>query len=114
MRSIARAFALFVALIGCAARCSVLVDADVSELRCSQEGMIGAPACDPGQLCSSGRCHACIALDVCGDGIDNDCDGRVDDGCRGEMSGGAGGQGPTATGGRGGATAGTGTDTDSS
>lgn len=114
MRRIARALLLFVVLVAGAAHCSVLVDADISGLRCSQEGMIGAPACDPGQLCSAGRCHACIEFDVCDDGIDNDCDGRVDPRCHGEMSGGAGGQSSSAAAGEGGATAGTGSDADSS
>ena len=47
--------------------------------------------CAAGDLCVSGVCtHSgmtCTAHpEVCGDGIDNDCDGVVDDGC-GHMTG---------------------------
>jgi hypothetical protein len=112
MSRFVRALPLLAALVVCVAHCSVLVDDEVSQLRCSQEGLIGAPACDPGQICSSGRCHPCVQLEVCDDGIDNDCDGHIDQHCRGEMSGGAGGQRAAPDGGAGGASAGASSDRD--
>jgi hypothetical protein len=84
---------LVAALLSSLVHCSLLVEDEPSELRCSQEGLIGAPACDTGQLCVNGRCHACIEFEICSDGVDNDCNGEIDDRCRPESNGGAGGEG---------------------
>lgn len=83
---------MLAALLACATHCSLLVANDLSQLRCSQDGAIGLPACDPGQICAEFRCRSCVALEICGDGIDNDCNGQRDDGCSGEGVG-AGGMG---------------------
>jgi hypothetical protein len=61
--------------------CSLLVDGDIDEVKCSAEGSIGAPACDVGEICAEGRCRDCLSTDVCGDLIDNDCSGQVDQDC---------------------------------
>ncbi len=62
--------------------CQVLVDANLDEVACEQEGVIGPPACASGQACQGGICVDCASNEVCGDGVDNDCNGAVDDGCR--------------------------------
>ena len=72
------------ALLLAVAGCSLLVDDNVDEVRCRDEGVIGPPACDVGEVCASGRCRTCIATDVCGDGVDNDCTGLADEGCPAE------------------------------
>lgn len=108
MRRVCRALLLFAALLTSVAHCSVLVDDELSSLRCVQEGSLGQPACDPGELCAAGHCRACVAVDVCQDGVDNDCNGRIDDRC--VASGGAGGDG---AGGNDGATGAAGSEPDS-
>jgi hypothetical protein len=48
-----------------------------------------APSCDDTNLCTADSCepatgckHVALSpVEVCGDGLDNDCDGRVDEGC---------------------------------
>lgn len=90
----AQASWLFGALGACLLHCSLLVDDELSKVRCSQEGVIGPPACDSGQLCAEGRCQACLAFEVCDDGIDNDCNAGTSDRCPGGAGGeGMGGQG---------------------
>ena len=79
-----------VVLLAVAVGCTLLVDENIDDVRCATEGAIGPPACDVGQICAQGRCHACLATDVCGDSVDNDCTGEVDQGC---ADGGAGGAG---------------------
>jgi len=61
--------------------CTSLVDQDLSQVRCSEEGVVGPPACNEGQLCVEAECKACVDKEVCGDRVDNDCNGRADDGC---------------------------------
>jgi hypothetical protein len=64
-----------------AAGCSLLVDENIDHVPCGSEGAIGPPACDVGEICVQKRCFECIATDVCGDGVDNDCTGTVDQDC---------------------------------
>jgi hypothetical protein len=69
---------------------------DTEGCACSLEGeakacYLGTPgpasACTPGnQSCTSGKWGPCVgagapAEELCGDGIDNDCDGKTDEGC---------------------------------
>jgi hypothetical protein len=78
-----------------AAGCSVIVPSELDDVRCSDEGAIGPPACEPGQVCGAGRCVGCMASEACGDQVDNDCDGVTEDGCSdgGGATGGSGGTG---------------------
>jgi hypothetical protein len=69
--------------------CQLLIDSDLGELSCEQEGVVGPPACRSGELCQDGKCVECQSRERCGDELDNDCDGEVDDAC--PASGGAGG-----------------------
>jgi len=69
------------AAVATASSCSLLVGDDVARVRCSESGRIGPPACDIGEICAGGRCQSCATREVCGDGVDNDCDARVDDAC---------------------------------
>jgi hypothetical protein len=64
--------------------CSLTVSEFDPEVRCSDEGVIGPPACEPGFVCGRARCRACARVEACGDKVDNDCSGTVDDGCGGE------------------------------
>jgi hypothetical protein len=68
-------------LVGAFMGCQVLVSAELDVVRCEQEGTVGAPACPEGESCQGGVCVGCSATDLCGDGIDNDCDGEMDEGC---------------------------------
>jgi Putative metal-binding motif len=61
--------------------CSLWVSAEPGEIGCTAEGKLGPPACDTGFICAWGACVRCAAAEVCGDGVDNDCNGRVDDRC---------------------------------
>jgi hypothetical protein len=74
--------------------CSLVVPAELDEIRCIEPGAIGLPACDPGHVCAQGICQRCAPAEICGDGLDNDCFGGPDDGCAlgGTGGGGAGGQ----------------------
>lgn len=38
--------------------CSVLVGSEPEPLRCSDEGQVGPPACDEGQVCEAGICRS--------------------------------------------------------
>ena len=79
-----------IALCGAVAACSLTVGkADLESVQCSEDQAIGPPACAAGQICLQGRCQRCAAVDLCGDGLDNDCRNGADDGCSG--SGGSGG-----------------------
>ncbi len=42
---------------------------------------MGAPACDPGQRCLDHLCTQCASQELCGNGVDDDCNGRIDDRC---------------------------------
>lgn len=77
-------------------RCSVLISDDLGLVRCTQEGQIGSPSCEAAQICAAGRCRACVEIDVCGDGIDNDCNHLVDDRCPSSAGGNGGVEGVTA------------------
>lgn len=48
---------LVVLLGGLASACSLLIEGEPMPLRCSQEGRVGPPACDPGMICRSGTCQ---------------------------------------------------------
>lgn len=39
------------------AACSLIVGGETEPLRCSQEGHVGAPACDAGWICRAGVCE---------------------------------------------------------
>jgi len=77
------------AIGGAVAACSLTVGkADLESVQCSEDQAIGPPACDNGQICVGGRCQRCAAVDLCGDGLDNDCLNGPDDGCSGSGNGG--------------------------
>lgn len=40
-----------------AAGCSLIVSGEPEPMRCSLEGQVGPPACDPGLKCVSGLCR---------------------------------------------------------
>ncbi len=80
MRGRGRVRALVVLVLSAPA-CSLVVPAQAERVHCSAEGAIGPPACGAGQICATGVCTACIKVDACGDGVDNDCNGTIDDGC---------------------------------
>lgn len=61
--------------------CSLLIDSELERVHCTEENVIGPPACEPGQVCGAGLCTPCASVDACSDGVDNDCDERVDEGC---------------------------------
>lgn len=86
-----RALVCSVALL--TAACSFLVHDELGQVRCEAEGVIGPPACPLGNVCALGRCRECQAVDVCGDGVDNDCSGEIDQGCDGGGAGEAGAPG---------------------
>jgi hypothetical protein len=88
-----------VVAITLAASCSLMIPAELEEIRCTVEGAVGPPVCDPGYVCASGVCTRCAPSEICDDGFDNDCFGGVDNGC---AIGGNGGSGPDAAGGAGG------------
>ena len=67
--------------------CSLTVSEFDPEVRCSDEGAVGPPACEPGFVCGRGRCRACARVEACGDGVDNDCSGDVDEDCGGSEGG---------------------------
>lgn len=70
--------------------CQFVVSNSVEGVACTDEGVIGAPACPRGQVCVSGACQRCTLEDACGDGVDNNCDGEIDEGCD-DAQGGEGG-----------------------
>jgi hypothetical protein len=47
---------LALAAAACAA-CSLLIGAEPEPLRCTEEGRLGPPACDSGQVCRTGVCE---------------------------------------------------------
>lgn len=76
----------FVRLLSCAAlllgaSCQLTVGDELGAVRCELEGVVGAPACAAGYVCMQGACTRCSATEVCGDGLDNDCNGVADDQC---------------------------------
>jgi hypothetical protein len=81
-----------VAALVAGSACSLIAPSDLDRVRCSEEGKIGPPACEVGQICGAGVCTACAATEVCGDRVDNDCNGSADDGCGGSGAGGSSGQ----------------------
>ena len=66
----------------CLGSCSFVVSGELETIYCSEEGAIGAPACEAAQICAAGVCSACLTRDLCGDNIDNDCNEQIDDECR--------------------------------
>lgn len=102
MRRTRRGLLLLLGLSGLMTHCSLLVQSDLTDLRCSPDGAIGLPACDPGQICVAFHCRSCGVSEVCGDGVDNDCNGQRDDRCQGSGQGSAGSNGDSDPGGSGG------------
>lgn len=82
--------------------CSAMIEAELTRVNCSWEGAIGPPACEPGQICRAGVCSGCAPKEVCGDSVDNDCNGAAEDGCDDGGLGGGAGTGGSPTGGGGG------------
>ncbi|MCC6901106.1 MAG: hypothetical protein IT377_19190 [Polyangiaceae bacterium] len=87
------AWGLASVVLGLGVACSSMIEADLAQVSCSREGEIGPPDCPAGHSCRAGACAPCAAQDICGNGIDDDCDRLVDDGCTDGASGGAGGGG---------------------
>ena len=87
MRRVLRA-SVATALLGVAG-CSLWVSSEPEQIGCADEGKLGPPACDDGFLCAHQSCVHCAANEICGDAVDNDCNGKVDDGCS-SVSGGGG------------------------
>ncbi len=50
--------ALGLALAMTLGACSLMLDGESSPLRCTQEGLVGPPACDEGFVCWAGVCRA--------------------------------------------------------
>lgn len=68
-------------LCGLLLQCSMIVSSSLENVRCTEPGQVGPPACEAGWFCGMGRCRPCQSGESCGDRMDNDCNGRVDDGC---------------------------------
>ncbi|HWZ91749.1 MAG TPA: hypothetical protein VNW92_22960 [Polyangiaceae bacterium] len=68
------------ALLGVAG-CSLWVSSEPEQIGCTDEGKLGPPACATGFVCAHQACVRCGAREVCGDDLDNDCNGQIDDGC---------------------------------
>jgi hypothetical protein len=104
-------FPILAALVLWASACGLAIgSADLDAVYCTAEGQRDRPTCNDGQICLQGVCTQCAPLEVCGNGLDDDCSGKSDDGCppskdasldSADTSVGAGG-----TGGAGGSTAG--------
>ncbi len=73
--------------------CSALVTGELDTVHCRDPGLIGPPACPAGQVCRGTTCTPCFAQDVCGNGFDDNCDGRIDENCAVGGSGGISGSG---------------------
>jgi hypothetical protein len=76
-RALVRAWPLLFALAGTA--CSWLVNPEKDAPRCAIDG--GTDPCQEGMECLAGRCYVkdCSGPEICGDKIDNDCDGETDE-----------------------------------
>jgi hypothetical protein len=83
-------------LLACAS-CSELVSSEPQEIGCVDEGKVGAPACDTDSLCARGVCTHCSMHEICGDQLDNDCNGLIDDGCGGTAGSSSAGGGEAST-----------------
>jgi hypothetical protein len=60
--------------------CSLVVDPEAKTPRCVVvEGK--ADPCPRGRICTNGRCEprGCGRVELCGDGFDDDCDGKIDE-----------------------------------
>jgi hypothetical protein len=66
-----------VVLGGGAGGCQAIVNGDVPQFTC-REKVPGS--CPEGMYCKGTGCVPCEPRDICGDGYDNDCNGKVDDG----------------------------------
>jgi hypothetical protein len=83
--------ALRVSIVGgvlALAGCSLWVSSEPEQIGCVDEGKLGPPACDVGFICAHQSCVACGLRELCGDGVDNDCNGKIDDGCPNVSAGG--------------------------
>ncbi|MFT3921998.1 MAG: MopE-related protein [Myxococcales bacterium] len=60
--------------------CSLLVDPERKAPRCVLTEGVPDP-CPAGRVCRSGRCEplGCGSVENCGDGVDDDCDGKIDE-----------------------------------
>ena len=70
------------------AGCSFWVSSEPEQIGCTEEGKLGPPACDTGFICAHQSCVRCGVRELCGDSVDNDCNGRIDDGCSNVSAGG--------------------------
>ena len=69
---------LWLVLALAASGCSLLVNSEDAQLRCFRSD--DEPEVCPGGLeCRNGRCLPVCSSEICGDGVDNNCDGRVDE-----------------------------------
>jgi hypothetical protein len=71
---------LWASFLGATVGCSWLLDPESEPPRCVRAEGMDDP-CPAGRACVEGRCLPifCQELEICGDHIDNDCDGRVDE-----------------------------------
>jgi len=66
-------------------------DADLTAVKCEQDGQKGPPACAQNQICVAGQCTQCLTGEVCTNGVDDDCNDKIDDGCGAAGKDGGGG-----------------------
>jgi Cys-rich repeat protein len=57
------------------------IDRDIVSVECSCASDADCAAMGGAGRCISGTCTLCSPIELCGDGIDDDCNGLVDDGC---------------------------------
>ena len=102
---------LFGSLLFGLASCEIAVPSTLSSVGCRDEGRFGPPVCPSSEICVASQCIACRSHEICGNGIDDDCNGVKDDGCGAagaSAAGASGAGGKTSAGGKGGAAGSTG------